>query len=104
MATSPKPLVSQKGSHWPYEIFAQGFSTTSLRDFIQRLGCRRSASHNSEQNKQLYLLNPWFLRKGPTGHTRFLLKDSAQEVSELLINIFVAISLFEGQLHLIPDH
>ena len=91
MAVSPQPLVSQKGSHGKYKIFAQGFSTTSLRDFNQSLGCdffvRRSALFNSRPQKWPHLLNPWFLRKGPTGHTRFLHKDSAREASELLINV-----------------
>ena len=91
MATSPKPLVSQKGSHWPYKIFAQGFSTMSLRDFNQSLGCdffvRRSASLNSGPNKRLYLLDPWFLRKGSMGNTRFLLKDSARPATGFLINV-----------------
>ena len=108
MAVSPQPLVSQKGSHGKYKIFAQGFSTTSLRGFNQRLGCdffvRRSASLNSGPHKWLYLLNPWFLRKGPMGRTRFLHKYSAQASTELLINILLVFSLCEGQLHLIADH
>ena len=91
MATSPKPLVSQKGFHGKYKIFAQGFSMTSLRDFNQCLGCdffvRRSTSVNSGPHKWLYLLNPWFLRKGAMGRTRFLHKDSARQASEILINV-----------------